>query len=240
MKKDFKILIVDDDAIVRNKFSSILIGKGYKVITAADGYAALSAAITAQPDLIFLDLIMPNMDGFKTLQEIRKMSRTEKIPIVIVTARTDAMTLVKALKLGANDFISKPFLEAEVIRKIEHLLAHPESPQNIQESPLFEHTPHMVSGKNYQQMKEDFILDFEKSYLMMIKLLADHNYEELKIAITRLLDIIQFYQIRGVKDKILQMLMAITSQNWDKAMDLMEQTYHTFQTLRRAITTSSL
>ncbi len=237
MKKKFKILVVDDDAVVRNAFSSILVGQGFEVITAADGYAAINAAVSNQPDLIFLDLIMPNMDGFKTLAELRKMSRTENIPVIIVTGRTDAATLMKALKMGAFDFISKPFLQSDVIRKTRTML----SGKDMEEKwkvPLFQDVTKFASGKSYQRMRNEFILNFENAYLRMVKLLYEQDKEELKVAISRLLDAIQYYQIKSVKDKILQMLMAISGEDWDRANDLMEETYHIFQSLRRTLPTS--
>ena len=240
MRKKFKILVVDDDAVVRNAFSSILVSRGYEVITAADGYAAINAAVSNQPDLIFLDLIMPNMDGFKTLTELRNMSRTAQIPVIIVTARTDAATLIKALKIGANDFISKPFMQSDVIRKTHDMLTRDDPKKNLWDTPLFFDTTKFVSGKSFTQMRDEFILNFENAYLKMIKLLSEHQNEELKVAITRLLDTIKFYQIKGVKDKVLQMLMAITNNDWERAIDLMEETYHIFQSLRRTLTTPSM
>jgi len=237
MKRKFKILVVDDDAVVRNAFSSILVGQGYEVITAADGYAAINVAISNQPDLIFLDLIMPNLDGFKTLAELRKMSRTEHIPVIIVTGRTDAATLMKALKMGALDFISKPFLQADVIRKTRTMLSGKKL-ENEWEAPLFQDVTEFASGKSYQRMRNEFIMNFENAYLRMVKLLSEQDREELKVAMSRLLNAIQYYQIKGVKDKILQMLMAISGEDWDRAIDLMEETFHVFQSLRRTLPTS--
>ena len=104
-----KILAVDDDPFIRKMFHSMLEQKGYRVFTASNGAEAISKSLQIKPNVIFLDLMMPEVDGFQALEILRQMEQTRNIPIIIVTARSDSATLLKVIKLGANDFIAKPF-----------------------------------------------------------------------------------------------------------------------------------
>jgi len=234
-KANIKVLVVDDDPVIRQMFCSFLAGQGCQVRTASEGEEALEVALTYLPDLIFLDVIMPNMDGFQTLTRLRTMEKTRRIPVIIVTARTDSATLIQALKTGANDFITKPFLRGDLTRKMNYVLMNRQQRKQATEEVLTPGSSAFLSGKTYEKMRENFILNFENIYLTLLKLISDHNKKELELVITRLLDSVKFYQFAGVKEQILQMLLATSVGEWDKALDFLENIYNLFRDFRAAI-----
>lgn len=114
-----KILIVDDVPINRMLLIHVLEIQ-YDTLTAEDGEKGLEAAIAEQPDLIILDIHMPNMDGFELLERLKADTLTRKIPVIFLTADTETEAKIKGLKLGAVDFITKPFNAEEVLARVHN------------------------------------------------------------------------------------------------------------------------
>src|SRR5437764_12405657 len=102
-----RILIVDDDASVRGGLSRLLRVSGFIVTCAAGGEAALARLAESTPDLVLLDLSMPQIDGFEVLRRIRADARTADVPVVMLSAMSDAALRDRALEGGANDFLPK-------------------------------------------------------------------------------------------------------------------------------------
>ena len=102
-----KILVVDDEAEIRSLLAAVLQSKGYEVVTAADGAAALQAVPRERPAVILMDLSMPRMNGMDALPEIKRLDA--EVPVIICTAHADFATAVRAMKLGAYDYLTKPF-----------------------------------------------------------------------------------------------------------------------------------
>ncbi len=102
-----KILVVDDEAEIRSLLAAVLQSKGYEVVTAADGAAALQAVPRERPAVILMDLSMPRMNGMDALPEIKRLDA--EVPVIICTAHADLATAVRAMKLGAYDYLTKPF-----------------------------------------------------------------------------------------------------------------------------------
>lgn len=126
-----KILIVDDNQDTLNILGAILKREGYQVLLAKDGLEAIEKVREASPSLILLDIMMPKIDGFGVLQALKQDSRFMKIPVLVVTAKTDPISKNQSLGLGASDFLIKPVNPAEIIRKIKQHLgdeAPPSSP----------------------------------------------------------------------------------------------------------------
>ena len=111
-RKPYSILVVDDDTAVSSIINIILKSEGYKIITAGTGKEALSLFENKHPDLILLDVNLPDIDGYTILQIIRKSS---EVPVIMVTGGNDSEGRVKGLNMGADDYISKPF-KAEDLR----------------------------------------------------------------------------------------------------------------------------
>ena len=102
-----KILVVDDEAEIRSLLAAVLQNKGYEVVTAEDGAAALQAVSRERPAVILMDLSMPRMNGMDALPEIKRIDA--EVPVIICTAHADLATAVRAMKLGAYDYLTKPF-----------------------------------------------------------------------------------------------------------------------------------
>lgn len=103
-----KILIVDDEPDIVEFITYSLKGKGYLTATAKDGFEAIRKAKDFRPDLILLDIMMPNKDGIQTIKELRQMPEFEDTAIIFLTALSDEKSEIEGLKVGADDYISKP------------------------------------------------------------------------------------------------------------------------------------
>ncbi len=117
-----RILVVDDEPKNIRILQILLEAKGYIVIAATHGQEALDQVKEASPDLILLDIMMPRMNGYEVCERIRADEETQFVPIVMVTALTEAKDRIKAIEVGADDFISKPFDSLEVIARARSLL----------------------------------------------------------------------------------------------------------------------
>lgn len=118
-----KILIIEDDKFLRELIKRKLQDTGFEPFTASDGKEGLSLAQTNRPDLILLDLIMPGMDGFEVLSELRKDPSLAELPVIILSNLGQQDDIDKAKKLGAVDFLIKAhFTPNEIIDKINKIL----------------------------------------------------------------------------------------------------------------------
>lgn len=115
-----KILVVDDKASVRVLLDEYLTEQGFQVATAVNGRQALFAARHEQPDLILLDVMMPEMDGYQFITHYRR--EQQKAPIIIITAKEEETDAVLGLELGADDYVIKPFRMRELIARIRAVL----------------------------------------------------------------------------------------------------------------------
>lgn len=116
-----KILIVDDDPHIRELIRVILSKEGLSIIEASDGEAALSLLESEKVDLIILDIMMPNMDGWTFCQEVRAYY-SDTLPILMLTAKGETAQKVKGFDLGADDYLVKPFDVAELVARVKALL----------------------------------------------------------------------------------------------------------------------
>ena len=114
-----KILIVDDENSIRDLIQLILKKERYEVITASDGKSALMAAKVDKPDLIILDLMLPDMSGYDVCKEV---FGNYKIPIIMLTAKNEIIDKVLGLEFGADDYITKPFESIELIARVKAVL----------------------------------------------------------------------------------------------------------------------
>lgn len=117
-----RVLVVDDSATIRAVLGRMLEVDGYEVARAADGESALDMARAEPPALIFLDIVLPGMNGFSVLRSLRHDPATQHIPIVMISGNQQATEQFYVQRFGADDFISKPFGQAEVARSIDCLV----------------------------------------------------------------------------------------------------------------------
>lgn len=133
------ILIVDDEPAVTDLLAYNLRKANYEVLTASDGREALERARQSSPDLILLDLMLPEIDGLEVCRELRK---TSEVPIIMITARGEEIDRVVGLELGADDYVPKPFGVRELLARIKAVLRRaaqpgqkPAAPSNILRGP---------------------------------------------------------------------------------------------------------
>jgi two-component system KDP operon response regulator KdpE len=124
--KRFLILLVDDEERILNFLKTKLKTLAYEVILASNGIEAIEQIQGQEPDLVVLDVIMPKMDGFQTLKELRSFS---SVPVIMLSARGDDSDRIKGLGLGADDYLPKPFNPDELVARIEAIRRRLNSPE---------------------------------------------------------------------------------------------------------------
>jgi len=162
--KQFRVLIADDEPRILKFLAVKLKASGYEVLTAANGAEALSVFQALEPDLVVLDVVMPDMDGFETLQHIRSMS---SVPVLILSAREANTDKVKGLQMGADDYLAKPFNPDELVARIEAIrrrVAPSESRKVVEQivlgNVILNTKNHLVSvdGKDLQLTRIEWLL----------------------------------------------------------------------------------
>ena len=113
------VLLVDDDATLRELLADQLKTAGYHVLTARDGASGLRSAVEAQPDLIVLDVMMPGMSGWDVCERVRAKSR---VPIILLTAKGEEFDKLRGFRLGVDDYVTKPFSFAELVARVGAVL----------------------------------------------------------------------------------------------------------------------
>ncbi|MCX7884103.1 MAG: response regulator transcription factor [Caloramator sp.] len=127
-----KILIIDDESNIVELIKYNLEMNGYKVLYAYDGNEGLNIAREQNPDLILLDIMLPQMDGFDVCKEIKKDKEIEHIPIIMLTAKGEEFDKILGLELGADDYITKPFSVRELLARIKAVMRRNKKEENSQ------------------------------------------------------------------------------------------------------------
>lgn len=120
-----KILMVDDQPFILSIGKEILEKRGFDVITAQDGQEGITMAKTHKPDVIILDVEMPRLNGFETCRLLRQEEALKHIPIIMLTAKTEATYMEKGFQAGANLYIGKPFNEEKLMAVVNTVLSRP-------------------------------------------------------------------------------------------------------------------
>jgi DNA-binding response OmpR family regulator len=122
-----RVLVIDDDGDIRALVAGLLERAGYEVNEASDGRDGLRSVFSDRPDLVLLDVTMPGLDGWATLERIRELT---DVPVLMLTARSDELEKVRGLKAGADDYMTKPFGRQELLARVEALLRRKRSAQD--------------------------------------------------------------------------------------------------------------
>ncbi len=126
-----RVLVVDDDPDIRGLLGELLGRAGYEVTEAADGREGLRLFYASRPDVVVLDVSMPELDGWQTLERIRDLSDT---PVLMLTARGAELEKVRGLKAGADDYVTKPFGRQELLARVEALLRRQRAAESLPEA----------------------------------------------------------------------------------------------------------
>jgi len=120
MSDTVKILVAEDDHHTRNALVKILSEDGFEIIPATNGREALELFKSQQPDLVCLDVMMPELDGYETCKQIRHLN--QQVPLIFLTAKAEEIDTVVGLELGADDYIAKPFGVREILARVRAIL----------------------------------------------------------------------------------------------------------------------
>ena len=198
------ILVIDDNTDIRENTAEILELAGYKTLTAENGKKGVEAATKGKPDLIVCDIMMPELDGYGVLHLLRKNSGTENIPFIFLTAKTERSDFRKGMEMGADDYVTKPFEDIELLNAVEVRLRksavlanqYPSTPQGLNEfikdvknSGLLKQLSDQYDVESYN--KKQFLYSEGKRprflfYLVSGKVKAYKNHEDGKEYITDL------------------------------------------------------
>ncbi len=116
------ILIVDDSPVIRTSLKEYFSGYDIDIVTCSDGLEGIKKAVETIPDLIFLDILMPNLDGLKMLQVIKVIENVKQVPVIVISGNTNRTNVISAIEAGADSVISKPISKENLFRKINELL----------------------------------------------------------------------------------------------------------------------
>ena len=136
MAKTPKILVVDDEQLYRHLVKVNLESEGYEVIAAANGEEALDMVSNKHPDLVILDVMMPKLDGFSTLERIRQFS---EVPVIMLTGKNEEQDRVRGLNAGADDYVAKPFSATELVARVRAVLRRAVSTEQGLANRFFKH-----------------------------------------------------------------------------------------------------
>ena len=203
-----KILVVDDEEHIQELISFNLENNGYKVICAGDGVEALKLVRSELPNLILLDLMLPEIDGYDVCKQIRRDNSISNMPIIMITAKGDELDKVLGLELGADDYITKPFAVRELVARVKAVLRRT-AIQQIDKSYNFgnilvdfERHDVIKSGKRVELTLKEFelleILIKNKGRVMTRDFLLDKIWGYEYIGETRTVDV----HIRHLRQKI--------------------------------------
>lgn len=132
-RESHRILVVDDEPRMIRFIRMNLELEGYSVFEAEDGVKALQQVRDVLPDVVILDVMMPELDGFETLRALREFS---SVPVIMLTARGEEDDRVRGLELGADDYVTKPFSPRELVSRVKAVLRRTESPAPAEKGPL--------------------------------------------------------------------------------------------------------
>lgn len=121
-KEEQKILIVDDEPFILKSLSFVLMKEGFKIETATNGLEAMEKIKKNKPDIVFLDIMMPKMNGMEVCQWIRQDPILKNIYVIILTAKGQEMDREKGFSIGADEYMTKPFSPSSVVQRIKEIL----------------------------------------------------------------------------------------------------------------------
>lgn len=150
------ILIIEDQAGIRESTAEILGLAGYQVYQANNGKQGVDLAITHSPDLILCDIMMPEMDGYEVFYILRKREETSLIPFIFITAKTDRADIRKGMEVGADDYLTKPFDDVELLQAIETRLTKRANQKKIYSRSIDQLHALFTASHGLDQLKQAF------------------------------------------------------------------------------------
>lgn len=169
--RETTLLIIDDDATLVAALCIYFSKLGYAVLYAYDGLSGLKQLFDHRPDLVLLDMMMPNMDGWETCQRIRELSN---VPIIILTAYDQEVDKVRGLKLGADDYISKPFGMKELAARLEALLRRTKIERRVNEPASFADENLVIDARRWEVRRKGELVNLTSTELRFLFFLVQN------------------------------------------------------------------
>lgn len=166
-----KVLVVDDDEKILKVLTVYLEKEGYTVLTARDGLDAVDKARKLEPDIILLDVMLPNLDGWEVCKEVR---RNSVVPIIMLTARDAEADRVIGLELGADDYVVKPFSPREIIARIRAIFRRVQPAQRGSEEYVLQIGELILNKNNYSVTVAGFPIEVTPTEYKLLELLLAH------------------------------------------------------------------
>ncbi|WPD21153.1 MAG: response regulator [Candidatus Electrothrix aestuarii] len=208
------VLIVDDDPFGIIQLQTLLKDSGYKLITASDGASAIEIVKRDVPDIILLDIIMPNMDGYETCRHLKEDELSDSIPIIFLSGLNSTEEKINAFEAGGVDYITKPFSEKEVLVRLQtHLTLHR----------VNKHLVHELENRDEELQHQESKAQNTSTALRVLLSAIEEEKKELA-------ERIQFKAEKLILPKILEIA---AEGNPEKKEALLESIVYTFQELTR-------
>jgi two-component system alkaline phosphatase synthesis response regulator PhoP len=169
-----RILVVDDDRDIVRLVRSYLEKAGYQILTAYDGESTLRILKAEQPQLLILDLMLPDRDGWDVARVVRSDPQLTSMPIIMLTARVEDNDKIVGLEIGADDYITKPFNPREVVARVRALLRRTKMQQEIQPPLRLQSGDLILDIGKRELIREDMMIDLTPSEFEILKVLM-HN-----------------------------------------------------------------
>jgi len=166
-----KILVVDDEEDIQELVRYNLKRDGFKIVCSGSGEDALNRVESMGFDLILLDLMLPGIDGLEVAKTLKKNSRTEQIPVIMLTAKGEEADIVTGLEIGADDYITKPFSPRVLVARVKAVLRRKEEPLGHKDSVMRIHELMIDSGRR-EVTVEDKAIDLTFTEFQILKFLA--------------------------------------------------------------------
>ncbi|MFN3872093.1 MAG: response regulator [Ignavibacterium sp.] len=179
--KPLNILIVDDSDLTRSSLTKLFSDYQCNIITSIDGLDGIQKSLTSKPDIILLDILMPNLDGIKMLQVIKIIDELKKIPVIVISGNSNKTNVFACLEAGADKVITKPIDEDNLIKSIEELtkrkLTHNTKSDNL------------ITDDTINELKKIYIKAFPQREIQINKAIAERD----KYAVGNI-----FHELKGV------------------------------------------
>jgi len=168
------VLVVDDERNILELVRFNLQKEGYHVISAEDGREACRLAREEKPDLIILDVMLPEMDGFEVCQEIQKDNSISEVPIIMLTARSEELDKILGLEIGADDYMTKPFSPRELLARVKARLRRTakKPPETIEDSDVIQIDSLVIDPQRFEVTRGGEKLDLTPKEFELIRFLA--------------------------------------------------------------------
>ena len=186
------ILVVDDEANIRDLARLYLEKDGYKVVIAQDGAQALTQAREADPALIVLDLMLPEVDGWEVCRRVRADSN---VPILMLTARDDDIDKIVGLEMGADDYLTKPFNPRELVARVRAILRRVQSTASVATNEARQIGDVTIDPTSREVMVGDIRVQLRTKEFDLLLTLADHK--NIVLSRDQLLDLVWGYEFYG-------------------------------------------